>query len=544
MISPNKLVRPIHAAWIASLLFFLAGQAFIPQAGVEADEALFVSPILDPKTAVNIRLFHHEWPALLMSYLGTLKTLIYNPLLHIFGTSLWTLREPVLLAGASTIVLFFLILRRASGERAALIGCGLLATDSLYLLTNCYDWGPVALQHLLLLAGTLLALRFCDSGRLLPLAAAFFLWGLVLWDKALSVWILSSMGLAVLVVFPRQLVGMATRRRTGIALLAFVLGAFPLLRFNYRSHGSTFRGNFTHDAHFFNKLPSLLFTLNGEGLFGWMMPFPDQAAPLPRPPDSRLSAISDQMSSVAGHPVHDWMVYALGLALLLTPLARGRDLRAILFCLVVLVGGWFQMAFTSGAGAAVHHTILLWPLPQAIVAVSLAAASRRLGRFGKPVAAVVAAVLMVSNMLVLNEYYCVLRRSGSLLAWSPAILPLSDYLKASPAGSVFCGDWGILEPLRYLNSGKLPLRDGADPIGKDSLTPEDDRRQVAMLDTPGLYILHTKEAEMRPIRDKLLQFAQEHGYQREILKTISDGFGRDIFEVCRFKKTTAAAARD
>jgi hypothetical protein len=209
-----------------------------------------------------------------------------------------------------------------------------------------------------------------------------------------------------------------------------------------------------------------------------------------------------------------------------------------LFCLVVLVGAWLQMAITAGAGGSVHHIILLWPLPQAIVAVALASASRRLGRAGKPAAAVVAAVLMVSNVLVLNEYYGVLWRSGPVLAWSRAILPLSDYLKTVPAQAVFTADWGIREPLRYLNSGKLPLQDADDPIAKPALDPDDERRMISMLDRPEhLFILHTKEAEQfAGVRDRLLQFASEHGYDREVVSRISDGFGRQIFEVCRFSK--------
>jgi 4-amino-4-deoxy-L-arabinose transferase-like glycosyltransferase len=536
---PAPRVRPIHIAWGLALLFFAAGQPFINRVGVEADEALFLSPLLNPRNAVYTRLFHHPWPVLLMSYLGTLKTLIYNPIVHIFGCNLWSLREPVLLAGAFTIVLFFLLLRRASGDLAALIGCGLLATDSIYLITTCYDWGPVALQHLLILSGALLAMHFCESKRLLPLAGAFFLWGLAMWDKALAVWLLSSMGVAAVAVFPRYLVGMLTRRRVAIALLGFTLGAFPLLWFNAKSHWVTFRGNFTRDEHFYRKLPSLLYTLNGEGLFGWMMPFPNDPVPSPHSPDSRLTAASANISSLAGHPVTDWMVYALGLAVLLTPLARGRDLRTILFCMVVLVGGWLQMALTSGAGGSAHHTILLWPLPQAIVAVALASASRRLGRAGKPAAAVVVAALMISNALVLNEYFAVLWRSGPTGGgWSRAILPLSDYLKNSTARHVFAADWGILEPLRFLNAGRLPLENGADPIAQPALDAADERRLIGMLDTADhLYILHTKEAEVFPdIRDKLLRFVSAHGYTREVLMQIPDGYGRQVFEVCRFSK--------
>lgn len=536
--NPAPRIRPIHVAWGLALLFFAAGQPFINRVGVEADEALFLSPLLEPRGALYLRLFHHNWPVLLMSYLGTLKTLIYNPLLHVFGNSLWVLREPVLLAGACTIVLFFLVLQRTSGDLAALIGCGLLATDSIYLITNCYDWGPVALQHLLFLGGALLAMRFCQSHRLLPLAGAFFLWGLALWDKAIAVWILSSMGLAAVVVFPRFLVAMLTRRRVAIALLAFILGAFPLLWFNVHSEGSTFRGNFTRDEHFYRKLPNLLYTLNGEGMFGWMVPFYNDPVPAPHSPDSLLTAVSANISSLTRHPVSDWMVYALGLALLLTPLARGRDLRTILFCLIVLVGGWLQMALTANAGASVHHTILLWPLPQAIVAVSLAAASRRLGRAGKPAAAVVVAALMISNTLVLNEYFTVLWHNGPVVGWTRAILPLSAYLKDTTARHVFAADWGILEPLRFLNGGKLPLENGTDPIAQPALDPADQRRLIAMLDTSDhLYILHTKEAEVFPdVRDKLLRFASEHGYSREVLARIPDGYGRQVFEVCRFSK--------
>jgi hypothetical protein len=103
---------------------------------------------------------------------------------------------------------------------------------------------------------------------------------------------------------------------------------------------------------------------------------------------------------------------------------------------------------------------------------------------------------------------------------------------------VFTGDWGILDPLRFLNSGMLPLSNGTDPINQPSLSAADEQRLIGMLDTPDhVYILHTKEAEQFPdIRAKLLRFAAEHGYDHEVLAQIPDGFGRQVFEVCRFSK--------
>jgi hypothetical protein len=196
------------------------------------------------------------------------------------------------------------------------------------------------------------------------------------------------------------------------------------------------------------------------------------------------------------------------------------------------------MTMTTGAGGSIHHVILLWPLPQAIVAVALACASRRLGRAGRLAAAVAAGALMISNALVVNEYFAVLNRGGSLTIWSPAVLPLSDYLRKTPAQHVFTVHWGLMDPLQFLNSGKLPLEDGNLPIAKPALQPGDDALLFRILNAPGhLFVLQTKESELFPgAWDKLLGFASEHGYDGQVMARISDGYGRQVFEVWRFSK--------
>jgi len=112
------------------------------------------------------------------------------------------------------------------------------------------------------------------------------------------------------------------------------------------------------------------------------------------------------------------MLYALALALLLAPLARGNALRTILFALIAMAVAWAQMAVTANAGASIHHAILLWPLPEMVIAVSFAAASRRLGRAGIPSAAAVLVVMMVSGALVTNEYYTLMLRNGGTQNWT------------------------------------------------------------------------------------------------------------------------------
>ena len=524
-------------AGAACLFFFLAGSSFLPHLGIQNDEALFASILYQPRAAAfMLHIGHSQFPLMLMSYLGALKAWIYRPIFHVFGTGVSALRDPVLLAGVASVWLFFLLLRRVAGERAAVIGCGLLAVDSLYLLTTCFDWGPVAFQHLLLVGGLLLLIRFYQTSKDLALAGGFFLLGLAMWDKALAAWMLSGIAVAGILTFRRPIFAVTTIRRVATGALAFALGALPLIIYNVDKKLVTFRSNVARDTSDIpGKARQLMNTANGQGLFGWMVN-EDWQAPVPHQPAGGLQQASAHISSLAGHPRHNLMLYAFALALLLAPLARGNALRTILFALIAMAVAWAQMAVTANAGASVHHAILLWPFPEMVIAVSFAAASRRLGRAGIPSVAAVLVVLMVSGALVTNEYYALMLRNGGSQNWTDAIFTLSDYLKGVPSKGVFCADWGIMDSLRLLNRGKLPLNVGTDPIRKPELSPGDRDDLKRMISEPGhVFIAHTQDYEFfQGLNAKLVNYAAKSGYEREMMAVIPDGWGRPVYEVYHF----------
>ena len=141
--------RPIPL--ICCFLFVLIGFAFTPQAGIENDEALFGSVIYQqPGIDYGDKIAGHHVPLMLMSYLGALKSWVYAPIFRFWRPSVTSLRVPVILLGAVTVWLFFILLQRIADDRTAIVGTVLLSTDTLFLLTTYYDWGPVVLQHLLL----------------------------------------------------------------------------------------------------------------------------------------------------------------------------------------------------------------------------------------------------------------------------------------------------------------------------------------------------------------------------------------------------------
>jgi len=534
------------AASAASLYFFLAGLAFLTKTGVENDETIFAMAFLKPYGGASIiRIGHSRIPLMIMSYIGTLKAWIYRPLLRLFGTGIVVIRLPMLLAGVASVWLFYLFLRRVAGGRAAVIGCALLAADSSYLLTICYDWGPVALQHLLLVGGMYLLVRFYQQRSYQTLFWGFFLLGMGLWDKALAAWMLSGIGLAASAVFPGRILEVINKRRIAVAMLGFLLGALPLEVYNIENDWITLAGNFKKDtSDISGKARMLMNTARGGGLFGWMFDEGWQT-PAPHPPRGLVQKASAEISSLAGHPRQHLLFDAFLLALALAPLARGDALRAILFAVLAMAVAWVQMAITASAGGSVHHTILLWPFPQLVVGVSLAAASHRLGRAGIPALAVVGSVLTISGVLVTNEYHYVSFRYGGAPVWSEAVFTLADYMKDMPAGNIYCVDWGIFDSLRLLDGGKLPLADGSDPISKPQLSPEDRQMVGRMVAEPGaVFVAHTKGFEnFTGVNEKLVQFAAEAGYGRLMMAVIPDTYGRQAFEVYHFVATRSDKVR-
>ncbi len=409
----------------AAIFFLLVGCIFIPRLGLQNDEALFGMAFFKPYASYTVQLGHTRLPLMLMSYVGALKAWMYRPIFKTFGIGIWTIRLPALLAGAATVWSFFLLLRRTAGDRAALLGCSLLAVDSVYLLTACFDWGPVALAHLLLISALLLLLEFHRSPRSAPLAAAFFLLGLAMWDKAIAEWMISGIALALLLFYWRPILSRATPRRLALAVAAFLIGALPLIVYNARTNGATFAGNFHPEAAALSAKASLLAsTMRGEGLIGYLC-FADGQKPKAHAPKGFIEQGSAALSAVSGHPHRHLLLYAFFLAILLAPLARGPARRAILCALAALALAWGQMAITANAGGSAHHIILLWPLPQFVIAVSFAAASRRIGRAAVPAFSAVTLTLLVSGALLLNEHYATIVRNGGGPAWTTAIYKLS-----------------------------------------------------------------------------------------------------------------------
>lgn len=496
-----------------SLLFIGTSLLFLRRLGIEADEAMIANGIYEHGQPWYSWHFQgYEIPVMLISYLGALKSWLYNPYFALWRPSAFSLRLPAVLAGVATLWLVFTFLDRIASRKAAWIGTLLLATDSSFLLIETTDFGFVALQFVLKLSAILLLLRFHRDGHIATLAAGFFLFGLALWDKAVFAWVLAGLAVATAVVFPAALWRHFTLRNLAIAVGSMSLGALPLLIYNTARPLETWRANAkVAPEPILAKADILLRTVDGSALFGFVTAV--EAGPKSDAP---------RYTASIGGPHRNLILPATTMAAFATLVFWRRKVgRLVSFALIACSVTWLVMALTAGAGGAVQHTILLWPFHLMVLGVALAQLPPRW-------AVAATAVLCAANLGVTNRYYADLVRNGPAIRWSDAVGPLEQYLANSGAERIFVADWGIIETLSLLSEGRLPVYSA-------------DVRDAPMLDrivaAPGhTFVSHTAEFTFDPgIRSRLEERARAQGFEERHTTTIYDLNGRPTFEVFAFK---------
>lgn len=524
------------------IVFFLNGLAIIPQVGVQTDEAIFTS-VLFPNSYpwFTITAFEKKIPLMVMTYMGSLKAGIYALIFRLARPSVYTLRVPVLVAGVASLLLFYLFLSRSISTRSALFGTALLAFDTSYLLTTVFDWGPVAIQHVCLLGGMALVLQAVQTGRDRPLAAGFFVFGLGLWDKAIFLWMFSAAGLATILVFPYHIKRIFSLRRLFLSAVFLILGALPLVIYNVLQPLETFRGNTTFDrspAEWAVKANLIRVVADGSVFFGIFAAEDDP--PTPRRPKTVLQSA---LAAPGWFGIRHHLLFAAILAAAATVpllLLRSRFRPATLFCLILLLAGWLQMAGTQGAGGGAHHTILLWPFPLMLVAISMEWLAERIGARGTMCMIALAVVLCGSCLLVTGNMIRQAIRKGAPGAWTDAIFVLHERLRALQPNRVLLMDWGLLDNLRMLQKGSMTLFWGTEPLMQPEPTPADLQaieRMLALTDT--LFVSNTDNRQIfTGVNARLRRAADRLGYRREVVQVVHDQTGRPCYEIFRFYKKT------
>jgi hypothetical protein len=514
----DSMRRPCWPAAGIVLLFLLMGLAFLEEAGMHYDASYELACFYTCSTpAFKTTLFHHRVPVMIIQYLGALKAWLYLPILKFLDVTPLSLRLPFVFAGAGSVWLFFSMLNRVSGRRAAIAGTLLLATDASFLLATTYDFGPIALLHLALLGGIVLLFRFEATRKAIYLAAAFFVFGL-----------------ASAAVIPKRILALVTPARLAVAALSFCLGALPLIYYNVVTKGATFHtGNVMAEAApLAQKVLLFRKTMNGSVMFGWLTE--DLKPETARAPDGPADKISMKAARATGRRT-DWMLYAFLASCCLLPWLWFTPARQpALFAAIYLAVVWGQMAIVPNTGATLHHVILLWPFPHFLIAVAGVQLADRYGRYAMAAALV---AVVGCNLLVINNYHADLVTRGTTVIWTDAINPLFEYLDSLGSQQIVAVDWGYGTTLCLLSDGQMPLHD----ISFALLNPSPGettfiRSLIAKPDT--VFVDHMPDGEQFPAaHENLERIAAGAGYTKEVVDVITDRNQRPRFEISHFRET-------
>jgi 4-amino-4-deoxy-L-arabinose transferase-like glycosyltransferase len=377
-----------------------------------------------------------------MDYIGALKSWLYWPIFRIWSPNVWSMRLPVCLLSVVTLLVFADVVRRAAGSRVALAAAVFLATDAVFVLINVFD-----MTVCLLFLGTVTFLnllqRFEASGNRGYLGTAFLVAGLALWYKAIFIFPLAAMLLALVVAYPRRVWRSITLRNAVLAAVSIAVGAAPLIAFNWERRGATVQASGElPSVPALEKLVMLQHTLDGRAFEHYMF----------------RSTFAEKIPLI-GAPIGDLVIRwyreshfgpgstllpALVLALVALPfLRKSAVFPALVFSWVAMAAAYGTMFVFRDAGAGPHHTVLLYPAPHFIVAVSAAALVERYLR-GKQSAAFLAfsAILVASNLWLLGHYAHAARSNGFSAYWSDGVERLADVLGHQNL-PVAVLDWGI-----------------------------------------------------------------------------------------------------
>lgn len=512
-------VRLLLPPLLGCVIFLLCSLLVLPYPGIQNDEAFFAGPLYSGDASYfNAELFGHKIPLMVMSYSGALKTWLYGALWGwICDPSLWSLRLPVVFFGICTIVVTWSFVRRLAGDKTAAITTLLLATDTCFQLTNTFDWGPVALQHLLLMAGLACIHRWLqDATKFWPLALGAFFWGLGLWDKALLIWPLAALTFATAAFYPRELFRRLRDWRLAVVCAFFLTGAAPLLWFNLDRPAATVTAN-THFSfeHAAQKIDVLQGTFDGSALFDYIVR--GAYATEVREPATWLEKASVAIARTLGDHRHNLNFYTFVLVIVIAAWYRSKP--AFYFLTVSLLI-WLQMFVTEGAGRGAHHIILLWPFPILFLGITLS----RLPNLGRTA---LMFVMIASSLLNLNGYLSEFIRYGPTVTWTDAVIPLARALESKSVEEIEVVDWGYLTSLQVLLDGSIPVK-----------VVETDTLPKQLASPKHIFVQHTPGNEITAgVNARLVESATKLGYSPKSDRTIRDRNGREIFELLHFEKT-------
>jgi hypothetical protein len=439
----------VIAAWmaLATMMTLLARQNLsVP--GLYYDEAVFAGMAKDFVTGhvhgqhmpdhQVITLAGRPFPLFVQTYLGALKSWMLIPAFSSFGPSVAVLRAANLFW--QLIALLFLMLGawRWLGLTTALIAGLLLAFDPTFLFLSVLDWGVAVPSFLCRCACFYFAISWIRNRKLRDALFVGLFAGLGFFNKADFAVFLIAVGIAALFCYRRQLV-VAIREHSSAAALAcfgFALGGGPMLLKIPRMLTLTISGPHPNaPGELATKFKTMLSMYDGSYFFRLM----------------NVGGVFERMYYGAAGPKAAIGIAVVVACILFGILAYRKQIaRARPVVLLIVVAALITLGvFLLPDAVRIHHAVLVFPIPQLIVAALVALAWSNTTAI-RTIAIVLVAIVCLSGLRSIVATQKLIRETGGRGRWSESFDKFCRENRDRPDLTIVSLDWGFNEQLMFL----------------------------------------------------------------------------------------------
>jgi len=546
---PRRTDHRNHNLWrwtaILALLFYLLAATFqLDLPGINYDEVLDAVPAMQflqgqpIDAAGRLQLGGRHWPLMTMPYIGATTSYVMAAGFAALGVNTVALRLTTVGVGLLSLALIWGFLREFFDERVAALSVMLLALDPTYIFwSRMGAWVAQPLLPITVL--TLWSLyRWHRTGNQAFMVLAAFCLGFGLYTKMLFLWVWVALVIAWLLLNAGLRQGKSSPRAPTLpgritpgglisAGIALLIGISPLIVYNLQG-GKTLE--FFRDAILSQETARLvaLETLKG----------------IPRVAMADLATLLDGSWFAPRYgtgAINSLALPALIASLLLIAGLSVRrrlsyDLKRVALLAILLASIPLMSAATSISQGA-EHLIILWPAPQALIAVAVfslvdVAAQQRapVRPIASALIAVAAVTLIAAQGWTTARHHQDLARTGGTGHFSDAISDLAADMMASPPGRLIALDWGFKRNLQFLSEGRLNPEEWF-VYGPPGRQTETYLEQLA--GQPGLlYLFHSPEyTAFRDHWELFERVAYRKGLSPVVWKSYTQRDGRPVYHV-------------
>jgi hypothetical protein len=383
----------------------------------------------------DLRFGHICLPVMLAPYVGAPKDYVLLPLFALAGFHVGVARMGAALLAACGIFGAWFFMNRFFGPMPAAGSAAFLALNPSYIDLPLFDQGNIAFS-LGILGFLLVAVtRVVDR----PSHVRFFTLGLLIgigiWGRLNFAWLLLAAGVAVILVFRRELLSMLRYAPSLIA--GSLVGAAPLIRFLLRRSGDlrSFMETSAVPQTFSQTLHSVLFSL-----WDVMLASAEHRVTIWRA-DRIPAGLSNAMLALS----------AMSVAWCLS--RRSKPARAVALTIVVLLAVYLA----SQLPVASHHMVIFVFLVALALGVAISGFT---GKSARVVIGLLCVTYTITAATINFDSASRLHRTRGYGEWSAGIYPLVSYLQLHPdSNGLYMLDWGFAHSIYILSKGQLPSAD-------------------------------------------------------------------------------------